>query len=409
MKGEDFIYDGKEDNLLRIADGNNLTYSFFQARKGTDWKESVQRYEMNFLYNTYQIQNEIMSGKYKEKPLHEFPLDERGHKRLIKSHNIRDRVVQRSLCDNVLMKEVHDKLIYDNGASVKNKGITFSRQRFENHVREAYKKFNGNAYILFIDYSKYFDNLQHEVIIRQFSEILQPVEVNFLIDRLKKYEVDVSYMSEEEYKICLGEVFNSLEYNDVVSDSLRTGEKLMKKSVGIGSQMSQVSGIFYTHRIDNFCKYVLSLRYYGRYMDDSYIILDNKYKLEMIADVLCDKCKEIGITVNKKKTNIININDSFTYLKINYFFKINSKGDVKLIRKVHHDTLARERRRLRKFKNLMSLHKMTREQIFNCYIGWRGTYKKFDSGYDIQKMDMYLYELFNITKEDIKNGKLKSN
>lgn len=41
----------------------------------------------------------------------------------------------------------------------------------------------------------------------------------------------------------------------------------MRKSVGIGSQISQISGVYYPTRIDNYCKIVKGMKYYGRYMD----------------------------------------------------------------------------------------------------------------------------------------------
>ena len=49
-------------------------------------------------------------------------------------------------------------LIYDNGASLKDKGLDFARRRFEIHLRNAYKEYGGKAYILLMDFTKYYDN-----------------------------------------------------------------------------------------------------------------------------------------------------------------------------------------------------------------------------------------------------------
>ena len=72
-------------------------------------------------------------------------------------------------------------------------------------------------------------------------------------------------MSDEEYKYCLDKVFNAIEYAKI-DKSLLTGEKFMEKSIGIGSQISQISGLLYPTRIDNYCKIVKGLPYYGRYI-----------------------------------------------------------------------------------------------------------------------------------------------
>ena len=52
------------------------------------------------------------------------------------------------------------------------------------------------------------------------------------------------------------------------------------RGLGIGSQVSQICGLFYPSRIDNYCKIVKSLKYYGRYMDDIYIIHPDKKYLQ---------------------------------------------------------------------------------------------------------------------------------
>ena len=46
----------------------------------------------------------------------------------------------------------------------------------------------------------------------------------------------------------------------------------MSKSIDIGDQLSQVIGICYPHSIDNYIKYVRGQKFYGRYMDDWYIM-----------------------------------------------------------------------------------------------------------------------------------------
>ena len=56
----------------------------------------------------------------------------------------------------------------------------------------------------------------------------------------------------------MDDLFNKLEYRDIPKELL-TGEKWMKKSVNIGDQLSQIIGIYYPYRIDNYVKYVRSV------------------------------------------------------------------------------------------------------------------------------------------------------
>ena len=105
------------NGLESIANANILYNSFSKCKKDTSWKGSVQKYEMNELSNTRELQKNIRNNTYIQRPMVEFKQSERGHDREIKAHHISDRVVQRALNDNVLMPAIEPHLIYDNGAS----------------------------------------------------------------------------------------------------------------------------------------------------------------------------------------------------------------------------------------------------------------------------------------------------
>lgn len=92
----------------------------------------------------------------------------------------------------------------------------------------------------------------------------------------------------------------------------------MDKSASIGDQLSQVIGIYYPYRIDNYVKYVRSQKYYGRYSDDWYIMNPSK---EALTDILAEIQKiaaEYGIHINDKKTKIVKIGGSFKFLQVKY-------------------------------------------------------------------------------------------
>lgn len=372
--------------LETICNADNLYAAYNRAKQGTDWKESVQRYGIDVLANIYKTQQLIRGGAYKTKPMVEFLLYERGRIRRIQSQHISDRVVQRSLNDYVLIPRFAPQLIYDNGASLKGKGPDFARRRFRVHLQKAYKEYDGKGYILFIDFSKYFDNIRHEEALKQFGRRLSPAELDFVRRIFKEFEIDVSYMTQEEYAGCMESIFNATKYKK----PKRGGGRFMRKCVGIGNQISQVTGILYPHRIDNYCKIVEGLKYYGRYMDDSYIMLNDKERLKEIYKNIKEQCAELGIFINEKKTRIVRLTDWNCFLKINH--KILPSG--KVIRKVHNSTIRRCRRRFRKHRRLMEKGRMSRTEIQSAYKSWRGVYRKYHSGYKILKLDKLFKKLF---------------
>ena len=375
-------------DLETICNANALYSAFMKAKKDVHWKESVQRYEMDILSNIYKTQTAIRTGTYRTKPMVEFKLHERGRTRCIKSQHISDRVVQRSLNDNVLIPLVRPRIIYDNGASITDRGLDFARNRYRVHLQKAYREYNGTGFILFIDFSKFFDNIIHSNALQQFASLVTPDELKFIKVLFDDFKIDVSDLSDEDYSRCINTVFNALEYTK--PNPKIVPKKYMYKSVGIGNQISQVTGVYYLHRLDNFCKIVASLKYYGRYMDDIYIMLDDKKELLMIYEEIKSICNDLGIFINEKKTHINKLTAWNCWLKINY--KI--LPSTKVIQKVSSQTIRRCRKRLRKHKRMCDEGRFTAEQAASCYRSWRGTYSKYDSGYKIHRLDKLFEELF---------------
>lgn len=106
------------------------------------------------------------------------------------------------------------------------------------HLEKFYRRYGRNGYVLQIDFSKYFDNIDHKELLRMFSRLVDDADVMQLFTELV--------------------------------------ETFGDRGVGIGSQISQIIGIYYPIEIDNWCKIVKGCKYYGRYMDDTYVIHQSK-------------------------------------------------------------------------------------------------------------------------------------
>lgn len=334
-----------------IFDGNVLYESFLRAKQDSDWKPQVQKFEMNYLTELASLQKELESGEYRFQSSTEFTLHERGKERRITGEQVRDRVSKHALCDEVLIPSVKKYLIYDNGASVKGKGIDFTRKRLLVHLRKYYQKHRSNdGYILLVDFSKYYDNIRHDRLMEQFERyITDEHALEFLRKVIDRSKVDVSYMSDGEYAVCMDEVFNSLEYQKV-DRSLLTGEKYMYKHLNIGDQVAQVAGIVYPIPIDNYVKIVKGVKFYGRYMDDSYVIHESKEFLEELLLGIIAVAKCLGITVNMRKTRICKLSSMWRFLQVQY--SLTETGRV--IRKINSKRLTAMRRKMKKLAGRLS-------------------------------------------------------
>lgn len=385
-----------------VCDANNLYRAYKASVKGSKWKESTQKFMMNFLRHIFSIQEDLVNRTLQTGTTDEFSLSERGRVRPITSLQTKDRIVRHVLCDEVLLPEVRKHIIYDNGASIKGRGISHSRNRFEVHLRKYYKAHGNNGYILFGDFSKFYDNIIHSIAKRELLRLFNDDEfVNWLLTLIfEDFRIDVSFMSDEEYSTCLTDTFNKLEYR-IIPKELLTGEKWMDKSVNIGDQLSQIIGIYYPYRIDNYVKYVRSQKFYGRYMDDWYIMSPSKEELLDLLSNIRLITNELGIHINEKKTHIAKISGTYKYLQIKY--SLTSTG--KIIKRINPTRITAMRRKLKKLAVKVQNGEILYENVENMFRSWMGSFYKLLS--KEQRLNLIsLYEdLFN-KKITVVNKKL---
>jgi hypothetical protein len=339
-----------------MTDGDKLYEAYKQSRRGVNWKESTQRYEASAMRNVLDTQKKLIARKSVQSGFVEFDLHERGKVRHIRSIHISERIVQKCLCDNILVPILSRPLIYDNGATMKGKGVHFSIRRLITHLSKFYKSngFSNNGYVLVIDFKKFFDNIRHDILLKMLNEHITDPDVRELLRRFIT-------------------VFGK------------------NRSLGLGSQVSQICAIFYPSKLDHFIKESLRIRFYGRYMDDLYLIHRSKVHLEQCLEKIHEVCGGLDITINERKTRIIPLREGFIFLKGKY--SLTETGRV--IRRASRDSTVRMRRKLRKFKGLLDAGRMRYEDIRASYQAWRGGYmKRFNDFYKICRIDRLYDELF---------------
>lgn len=357
------------ETIQDVADANSLYKAFRMSQKGVAWKASVQKYEMNVLRNIRNTKATLEAGESPVLGFHEFTLCERGKVRHVKSVHIKERVVQRSLCDNALVPAMQKGLEYDNSAGQKGKGIHFTLRRLEAHLHQYYRRTGSNeGYILLIDFKGYYDNILHEKVYERLDKKVQ--------------DEGVKHLSRQ-----LVEPFDSGE----------------GKSLGIGSQISQILAIDYPSEIDHFIKHKLRIKEFARYMDDSYLIHADKEYLKYCLEEIKKLCTEYGIIINEKKTQIVKLTRTFTFLKVRW--TLTSTG--KVIKRLNPDTVTRERRKLKNFKEKLDAGDITMAEIENQYKSWKGDKVRskkrkkkkpknirYSCYYTMKRMDQLYDELF---------------
>lgn len=340
-----------------VCDANNLYKAYKASIKGSKWKETTQKFMINFLRYLIAIQDDLLNRTLQNGPAEEFSLSERGRVRPITSIRIRDRIVRHVLCDEVLLPEVRKHIIYDNGASIKDRGISHQRDRFEVHLRRYYKLYGNEGWILFGDFSKFYDNIIHEIAKRELLKLFDDDEfIDWLLTLIfDGFKIDVSYMSDEEYASCMEDTFNKLDYREIPKSQL-TGEKWMYKSVNIGDQMSP-----------------------------------SKEELQDLLENICVIAKELGIHINMKKTRIVKISSTYKYLQIRY----SLTKDGKIIKRINPTRVTTMRRKLKKLAVKVQNGEIPYEHVENMFRSWMGSFYKLLSRQQRQNLISLYEELFD--------------
>jgi hypothetical protein len=163
------------------------------------------------------------------------------------------------------------------------------------------------------------------------------------------------------------------------------------KSLGLGSQVSQIAAIYFPSKIDHFVKDFRGEKFYGRYMDDLYVIHHDKEHLKQLLLEIETICASLKITINKKKTGIVKLAAGMNFLQGKHILLPSGK----ILRRPCKDSTKRTRRKLKKFKALIDSGKMDFKALRTSYQSWRGNYKKrFDAYHRVRFMDKLYSELF---------------
>lgn len=381
-----------------MTDGNLLLKGLLKATKGSMWKESSQRGLLHALKMIFDISDELYNRTYKCDKLSTFTIHERGRLRVIDSYNVRDRTIRHVLCDDIYDDLIRPKLIYDNGASLKGRGISHSRKRFETHLRKYYMNHHNNkGYILFGDFSKYYDNILQVVAKDQLLSLVDYDEyMDWLLTTIfKTFEINVDGLDSDAIDDLYNGIINKLSFNPIKTESCKT----IKKSISIGDQLSQHIGIYYPHSIDDYIKIVKSQKYYGRYMDDFYIMSNSREELLDLLDSIISIGLDFGLHVNRQKTYMVRMDSVYKYLQIKY--QLTSSG--KIIKRINPKRVTSLRIRLKKLKSKVDYGIVDYDNVENMFKSWMGSYNKLLSNKQRSNLISLYESLYNCHIEVYKN------
>ena len=341
MKRKNVLY----ENMISY---NNILSVYKKIKNSTKNKKEVYNYELNLNQNLLDTLFSLSKSTYVFSKYNIFLVREPKY-RLIMSESFPDKVVNHLFSKYVLSYALQSTLINSNVATRKDKGSKEAYRLFIKYTNKLIYE-NKKIYVLKLDISKYFYNINHNILMNMVSEKIKDERVlNMLKVILDTTDNDyinktiLSVVNKEIYKV------NKLNIGSSEKEKLINELKsipLYRKGYGlpIGNMSSQILAVFFLNKVDHFIKEKLNCKYYIRYMDDLVILGNDKEELKNIFENVSKYIESFDLKVNKK-SGIYSLSNSVNFL--GYNFKVSNN---KLIIRYRSDTIKRVNKRLKNLK-----------------------------------------------------------
>ena len=284
--------------------------------------------------------------------------------RIVMAQEIEDKIINHLVAEYILIKTFESKFCNSMCATRKGKGTHYGIKLLKKYLNEMKGKYD-NFYVLKIDISKYFYNIDHDILKKIISSKIKEKEsLDILFNIIDS--TNLSYINEKIKKI----KEDKIKY----LKSINGDEKLIKeifeiplyecgKGLPIGDQTSQAFGLIYLYKLNHFIKEKLHIKYLINYMDDFVIIHNDKkylkYCLNIIKDILNNEYK---LKINIRKTKIDSVKNGVDFLGFIFYIKNN-----KVIMKLRNNTKKRFKKKL---KNIILLknNDLISKREFNMFL-----------------------------------------
>ncbi|MDO5480517.1 MAG: RNA-directed DNA polymerase [Candidatus Saccharibacteria bacterium] len=284
-----------EDWLLR-----KLYQAERKARKGKTMTRDVYLFELHLAENLEQLAHDIWTGVYKPGRGIAFIID-KPVVREIFAAQFRDRIVHHFLYEMVY--DWWDKrLINDSYSCRKGKGSLYGIERLKKHIRSVSRNYTVPTYVYKMDIKGYFMSLRHDLL---YKRVCWGLDRQYE-DRPKIREL-LKYLWHEV-------IFDNPCKGVKIRGSFADWKKLSKDKslfyqlpgvgIVIGNLSSQLLSNIFLDIFDRYVRFELGYKAYGRYVDDFFIVVAEKDRARLLADIpriekfLKD---EMALTLHPKK------------------------------------------------------------------------------------------------------------
>lgn len=220
-----------------------------EFRKGKESKLDVQKFFLDLEMNVISLYRKIKSGIYKHSNYVSFFICDPKLRNIHKAE-VTDRVLHHSIVRHI--EPLFEKsFIFDSYSSRDYKGTHRAIKRLKKFCLTLTKNKTKTAWALKCDIKKFFDSIDHEV----------------LLSLVRKKVKDEKLLN-------------------IIEGIIRSYNKESGKGIPLGNLTSQLFSNVYLNQLDHFVKRELRIKYYVRYADDFIILNTKKEQLERLVPII---------------------------------------------------------------------------------------------------------------------------
>lgn len=306
-----------------------LYNAYLEARKRKRSKPATAQYEANVLACTDKLSRMLAAKTYRPSKFEIFKVYE-PKERLVQAPAFVDKVVLHAIADNVLYDAITRSFIRDNYSSQKGKGTHDGLGRLRWAMGDYYRKHgSADGWVLKGDVHHFFASIDHDLLKRKLKALFE------------KRDLDP-------------------EIYDLLCIYIDTTDGLP-----LGYQTSQLFALMFLDAFDHHIKQDLGVRYYGRQMDDFYIIHESKKTLQAHLQDIQSEAAALGLELNNK-TAIFPLRNGIDFLGFHAY--LTDTGAV--VQKLRRDSINRMKGRIKYWRKAYPEGTVTREEIRDSWTAW---------------------------------------
>lgn len=341
----------------KIVDIEVIKDMYNKVRVSTKNKKKIEVFEDFYTCNITSVYETLVNKSYNPGKYNIFLISE-PKVRVVMSTSVFDKLINHLIAKYFLINVLEKDLIDENIATRENKGTKYGIDLLKNYLNEL-KKEGKDIYYLKFDISKYFYNIDHDILKRLIRRRIKDRNVLSILDKIID-STDMDYVNKTINKLKSNKIKKNSDINIIKEvESIPIYKK--GKGLPIGNMTSQFLAIYYLNELDHYIKEDLGIKYYIRYMDDGILLSCDKSYLKRCL-------KEINRVVNSlllklnKKTKIGHIKNGIDFLGFRFYIK-----ESRVILLLRNTTKKRFKKIINKYNLLLKNNKINKFE-YNKYL-----------------------------------------